>query len=69
MALGPYLSGTLGLVRSIAFGLMAGLMMGVLKWTTLYSVVAAAGLSIAFAPLGFMELRDGPMPNFKTAES
>jgi hypothetical protein len=69
LALGAYLSGTLGLVRSIALGLMAGLMMGVLKGTTLYSVIAAAGLCIAFIPLGFKVLKDGAMPSFKTALS
>lgn len=69
LALGSYLSGTLGLARSIALGLMAGLMMGVLKGTTLYSVIAAAGLCIALVPLGFKVLKDGPMPGFKAAVS
>lgn len=66
LAFGSYLSGTLGLVRSIALGLMAGLMIGVLKGTTLYSVVAAAGLCIALVPLGFRVLKkDGSMPGFR----
>lgn len=67
LALGAYLSGTLGLVRAVSLGLMAGLMMGVLKGTSLYSVIAAAGLCFALVPLGFKVLKDGPMPGFKAA--
>jgi len=67
LALGAYLSGTLGLVRAVSLGLMAGLMMGVLKGTTLFSVVAAAGLCVALVPLGLKVLTDGPMPGLKTA--
>ena len=65
LALGSYFSGTLGLARSIALGLMAGLMIGVLKGTSLFSVIAAAGLCIALVPLGFKVLKDGPMPDFR----
>jgi len=65
LALGAYLSGTLGLIRSICLGLMAGLMMGVLKGTTLFSVLAAAGLCVALVPLGVKVLTDGPMPGWK----
>ena len=67
LALGAYLSGTLGLVRAVSLGLMSGLMMGVLKGTTLFSVVAAAGLCVALVPLGIKVMKDGPMPGLKTA--
>lgn len=69
LAIGSYLSGTLGLLRSIALGLMMGLMIGVLKGTSLFSVVAAAGLCIAFVPLGLRVLKDGSVPGFKAVVS
>jgi hypothetical protein len=69
LAIGSYLSGTLGLFRSIALGLMAALMSGVLKGTSLFSVVAAIGLGVALVPLGVRVLKDGPMPSFKVVAS
>jgi hypothetical protein len=69
LAIGSYLSGTLGLFRSIALGLMMALMSGVLKGTSLFSIIAAAGLCIALVPLGFKVLKDGPIPGFKTIVS
>jgi hypothetical protein len=66
LAIGTYLSGTLGLFRSIALGLMGALMSGVLKGTSLFSIVAASGLCMALVPLGFKVLSDGPIPGFKT---
>ncbi len=66
LAIGTYLSGTLGLVRSIALGLMAALMSGVLKGTSLFSVIAATGLCIALVPLGIKVLKDGPRPTAKS---
>ena len=65
LAVGSYLSGTLGLIRSIALGLMGALMSGVLKGTSVFSIVAAFGLCIALVPLGFKVLNDGPRPSFK----
>lgn len=65
LAIGAYLSGTLGLVRSIAFGLMAALMIGVLKGSSWVSVMATAGLCIALVPLGVKVLKDGPTPGYK----
>jgi len=62
LAIGTYLSGTLGLVRSIALALMSSLMMGVLKGSSITSVAAAGGLCIAFVPLGFTLLRTPPAP-------
>jgi hypothetical protein len=69
LAIGAYLSGTLGLLRSIALGLMSLLMIGVLKGSSLVSVVATAGLCIALVPLGFKVLKAGPMPGFKAVIS
>ena len=65
LAIGSYLSGTLGLFRAVALGLMGALMMGVLKGTSLFSIVAATGLCLALIPLGFKVLSDGPSPGFK----
>lgn len=63
LAFGAYRSGTLGLVRSIALALMAGLMMGVLKGSSAISVVATAGLCISLMPLGVELLREEPSPS------
>jgi hypothetical protein len=65
LAIGAYLSGTLGLVRSIALGLMAVLMMGILKGSSWVSVMATASLCIAFVPLGIKVLTDGPATGYK----
>lgn len=69
LAIGAYLSGTLGLVRSIALGLMAALMLGVLKGSSWVSVVATFGLCIALVPLGVKILKQGPAPSYKTVIS
>jgi len=63
LAIGAYLSQTMGLVRAVALGLMSSLMMGVLKGSSITSVVAASGLCIAFVPLGFALLRTPPAPS------
>lgn len=63
LAIGACLSGTLGLFRSIALGLMAALMIGVLKGSSLMSVVSTAGLCAAMVPLGITVLREPPTPN------
>jgi len=62
LAIGAYRSGVLGLPRSIALGLMALLMMGVLKGTSPTSVIATGGLCIALVPLGVKVLRERPHP-------
>jgi hypothetical protein len=66
LAIGAYLSGTLGLFRSIALGLMSALMIGVLKGSSIVSVVAIGGLCVALLPLGIKVLREGPMPSYRT---
>jgi hypothetical protein len=66
LAIGAYLSGLLGLFRSIALGLMSALMIGVLKGSSLLSVVATGGLCVALVPLGINLLREGPKPSYRT---
>lgn len=66
LAIGAYLSGTLGLVRAIALGSMSALMMGVLKGSSWTSVVAASGLCIALLPLGFKVITEKPTPSPRT---
>jgi hypothetical protein len=66
LAIGAYLSGTLGLVRSMALALMSALMIGVLKGSSITSVVATSGLCIALVPLGIKVLNDGPKPGYKS---
>jgi hypothetical protein len=62
LAIGAYRSGTLSLVRSLALGLMSALMLGVLKGSSLVSVLATVGLCVALIPLGVKVLGDGPAP-------
>ncbi|HYH56399.1 MAG TPA: hypothetical protein VD772_07295 [Anseongella sp.] len=65
LAAGAYLAGTFGLVRSIALGLMAALMIGVLKGSSWVSVAASTGLCAAFLPLGIEVLKSGPATGYK----
>ncbi len=62
LAIGACLSRTLGIMRSIALSLMAALMLGVLKGSSITSVVCTSGLCIAFVPLGFKVLRTPTAP-------
>ncbi|GAB3998812.1 hypothetical protein GCM10028807_47490 [Spirosoma daeguense] len=62
LAIGAYLSGTFGLVRSLALALMSALMLGVLKGSSPVSTLATAGLCVALIPLGVNVLNDGPKP-------
>lgn len=66
LAIGAYFSGTLGLLRSIALGLMAALMIGVLKGSSLMSLVSTLGLCTAMVPLGITVLREQPRPSART---
>jgi hypothetical protein len=66
LAIGAYLSRTLGLIRSVALGLMSTLMMGILKGSSLVSVLATAGLCVALVPLGVAILRAPPTPPLRT---
>jgi drug/metabolite transporter (DMT)-like permease len=65
LAIGAYLSGVLGLIRSLALGMMAALMIGVLKGTSTTSIVAGSGLCVALIPLGFTVLREPPAPRWQ----
>ena len=65
LAIGAYLSHTIGLVRSIALGAMSLLMLGVLKGSSWVSVLAVSGLCIALIPLGVQVLKAGPAPRTK----
>lgn len=65
LAIGAYLSGTLGVIRAIALGAMSALMMGVLKGSSWVSVIATLGLCIALVPLGFKVLTKFPQPSLR----
>jgi len=69
LAIGAYRSGTLGFIQAIALGLMAALPLGVLKGTTSFSTVAAAGLCVALIPLGIQVLRSGPASSIRATLS
>ena len=62
LAIGACLAGVLGVFRSIALASMSALMIGVLKGSTLVSIVATSGLSIALVPLGVSLLVEQPRP-------
>jgi hypothetical protein len=62
LAIGAYRSGTLNLLASIALSLMAALMLGVLKGSSIVSVIAISGLCLAFIPLGIRILFAPPRP-------
>ena len=63
LAGGAFLSGLVGFPRAVALGTMAALMIGVLKGSTITSVVVVTGLSVVLIPLGVRLLREGPMPS------
>lgn len=64
LAIGAYRSGALGLGRAIALGLMSVLALGTVKGTQVpQSVIATAGLCIAFVPMGVGMLLSGPRPS------
>lgn len=57
LAIGAWRSGTLVPARSVALALMSALMIGVLKGSTITSIIAVSGLSFALVPLGVQLLR------------
>jgi hypothetical protein len=64
LAIGAYRSGVLGLGRALALGSVSILALGTLKGTQIpQSLIAVAGLCVAFVPLGVAVLRDGPRPS------
>jgi hypothetical protein len=66
LAIGAYISRTLGLIQSVALGLMSALMMGVLKGSSIVSVISTSALCIAFVPLGFRLLCTPKKPPVRT---
>ncbi|GAB3173539.1 hypothetical protein [Telluribacter humicola] len=66
LSIGAFLSNTLGIIRSVALGLMSMLMLGVLKGSSWGSVVAVTGLCVALIPLGIKVLKEGPRPSYKS---
>ena len=65
LAIGAYLSGTLNIWCSVALALMSALMMGVLKGSSVVSVIATTGLCIALVPAGVKLLKALPAPGYK----
>ncbi|WP_433464813.1 hypothetical protein [Spirillospora sp. CA-128828] len=63
LAFAAYRTRTLGPVSSVALALTAALPLGVLKGTTPLSMVATAGLCLAFVPLGLRMLLSAPRPS------
>jgi hypothetical protein len=61
LAIGCYLSGTLNVARSVALAMMSLLMIGVLKGSSVMSIVYVTGLCVAFVPLGVKVLLEGPI--------
>ena len=66
LAIGAYLSRTLNIWCSVALALMSALMLGVLKGSSVVSVIATAGLCIAFVPAGVKLLKELPAPGYKS---
>ncbi|KDN22139.1 hypothetical protein [Amycolatopsis rifamycinica] len=65
LAIGAYLSGALGRIRSIALATMGLLPLGVLKGTEIVSIIGTTGLVVALLPAGVRLLRGGPRPSRK----
>lgn len=65
LAIGAYLSRTLNIWCAVALALMSALMMGVLKGSSVVSVIATAGLCIGFVPAGIKLLKELPAPGYK----
>lgn len=66
LAFAAYRSGVLGPVRATALAAMCLLPLGVLKGTEITSVIAVAGLCVAFLPTGLRQALDGPRPSRKS---
>jgi hypothetical protein len=65
LAIGGYRSKVLNIFNSVALGLMSTLPLGVLKGTTIFSIIATAGLCAACIPLGVKTIKNGPNPGVK----
>ncbi|QYR23913.1 hypothetical protein KZ483_04680 [Paenibacillus sp. sptzw28] len=63
LAIGSYRAGALKLYQCVSLALMASLPLGVLKGSTLFSLIATVGLCIALIPLGIKVLAEGSRPS------
>ncbi|MFF4412979.1 hypothetical protein ACFYY8_10645 [Streptosporangium sp. NPDC001559] len=63
LAFGAYRSRVLGLTGSIALASMGAVPLGVLKGTDAFTIAGTLGLCVAFLPLGFRLMREGPRPS------
>ncbi|AEV85136.1 hypothetical protein ACWT_4112 [Actinoplanes sp. SE50] len=66
LAVGGRLSRVLRAWQAVALALMSGLMIGVLKGSTVASVVEVAGLAVALVPHGVTCLRGAGLPGWRT---
>jgi len=67
LAIGAYRSNLLPLWRAIGLGLTGGLMGGVLKGTTAWSMLWVGGLAVGCVPLGLQMLVADPRPSARSA--
>ncbi|MEV0066104.1 hypothetical protein [Amycolatopsis sp. NPDC050768] len=66
LAIGAWRSGALHKVRCLALAAMSLMPLGVLKGTTVMSIVGAIGLCVALVPAGISLVFSGPRPNART---
>ncbi|MFI5608702.1 hypothetical protein [Amycolatopsis sp. NPDC051903] len=66
LAIGAWRAGALGRVQCVALALAAGMPLGVLKGTTVVSLLGAAGLCVALVPFGVKLVFSGPRPAGRT---
>ncbi|MEO4053908.1 hypothetical protein [Solibacillus sp. CAU 1738] len=63
LAIGAYRANVLNIFQAICLALMSALPLGVLKGTTIFSIIATLGLCVAIIPLGIKILKSGPQPS------
>ncbi|WP_246412174.1 hypothetical protein [Amycolatopsis dendrobii] len=66
LAFAAYRAGVLGRVRAAALAAATVMPLGVLKGTTAWSIVAAAGLCVALIPAGLQLLKEAERPGRRT---
>jgi hypothetical protein len=66
LAVGAWRSGALRTVQALGLAAAALMPLGVLKGTTVLSMVGAAGLCVALVPTGIRLVRSGPRPKART---
>ncbi|KOS67809.1 hypothetical protein AEA09_04055 [Lysinibacillus contaminans] len=65
LATGAYRANVLNIFQVTCLALMSSLPLGVLKGTTVFSIIATLGLCIAVIPLGIKILKSGPQPSVR----